>query len=197
MKGRSKKFEYILSDGAQKIMDIEGDEFSECDYGLAVDNSNGTIELSQQINTLAQAALQNQKLDFSTIMKLYSSGSTSEKVRLVEASEKRLQEQMEQQQQQQLQAQQQAAQQQLEQKQAELDIKEQQNIRDNETKIIIAQIGAEGQQAPIDTSGQIDQKHREKLSEQVREFNAKLKLENDKLELSKKKFQHDITSSKK
>ena len=47
-----------------------GDEFSELDYGLSVDNSSGLQELQQKIDMLAQAALQNQTLNFSTIMKL-------------------------------------------------------------------------------------------------------------------------------
>jgi hypothetical protein len=29
-----------------RIMDIDGDEFAEADYGLVVDNSNGIQELS-------------------------------------------------------------------------------------------------------------------------------------------------------
>ena len=41
MKGRNKKFQYLLSDNSTKIMDIDGDEFAESDYGLVVDNSNG------------------------------------------------------------------------------------------------------------------------------------------------------------
>jgi len=41
LKGRSKKFQYILSDGSMKMMDIDGDEFAESDYGLVVDNGNG------------------------------------------------------------------------------------------------------------------------------------------------------------
>ena len=59
LKGRSKKFQYILSDNSSKVMDIDGDEFAECDYGLVVDNSNGIQELQQKMDMLAQAALQN------------------------------------------------------------------------------------------------------------------------------------------
>jgi hypothetical protein len=46
MRGRTKKFPYILSDTSQRIMEIDGDEFAECDYGLVVDNSNNSQELS-------------------------------------------------------------------------------------------------------------------------------------------------------
>jgi len=42
-----------------KVMDIDGDEFAEADYGLVVDNSNGIQDLNQKLDTLAQAALQN------------------------------------------------------------------------------------------------------------------------------------------
>jgi len=38
-------------------MDIDGDEFSENDYGLVVDNSDGIQQLQQKIDMLAQAAL--------------------------------------------------------------------------------------------------------------------------------------------
>lgn len=57
LKGRSKKFQYLLSDGSIQIMNIDGDEFAEADYGLVVDNSNGLQELQQKLDMLAQAAL--------------------------------------------------------------------------------------------------------------------------------------------
>jgi uncharacterized membrane protein len=87
MKGRNKKFQYTLSDGSQKVMEIDGDEFAENDYGIVVDNGNGVQELAQKLDVLAQAALQNQTLSFSTIMKLYSSCSLIEKQRFVEKDE--------------------------------------------------------------------------------------------------------------
>ena len=57
LKGRSKKFQYLLSDMSTRIMDIDGDEFAEADYGLVVDNSNNIQELNNKLDTLAQAAL--------------------------------------------------------------------------------------------------------------------------------------------
>ena len=79
LKGRSKKFQYLLSDMALQIMEIDGDEFAESDYGLLVDNSEGLQKLNNQLDTLAQAAMQNQLADFSTIMKMYTSVSLAEK----------------------------------------------------------------------------------------------------------------------
>jgi hypothetical protein len=45
LKGRSKKFQYLLADNTLKVTEIDGDEFAESDYGLVVDNSDGMQEL--------------------------------------------------------------------------------------------------------------------------------------------------------
>ena len=74
-------------------MEIDGDAFAECDYGLVVDNSRGVQELQQKLETLAQAALQNQTLSFSTIMKLFMSASIAEKQRFVEVDERNIKQQ--------------------------------------------------------------------------------------------------------
>ncbi len=182
LKGRSKKFQYILSDTSTKVMDIDGDEFAECDYGLVVDNSNGTQELQSKLDTLAQAALQTQTLSFSTITKLYTSASLAEKQRLIERDEKSIQERQAQAQQEQLQSQQQMAQMQLQQKQAELEQKEQANIRDNETKIQVALIAAEAKkETDVENDGvapdEYSQEAKDKLAENIRQFDEKMKLE--------------------
>lgn len=189
-KGRSKKFPYILSDGSMKIMDVDGDEFAEADYGLVVDNSQGTQELAQKLDMLAQAALQNQTLSFSTIMRLYNSSSLAEKQRLVERDEQAIQERNAQAQQQQLQSQQQMVQLENEQRLAEMQQKEQANIRDNETKIIIAQIQASNKEDGI--SEPEDDDERADLREKIREFDEKLKLEKEKLSFERKKHSDDI-----
>lgn len=193
LRGRSKKFQYILSDNSMRIMDIEGDEFADADYGLTVDNSQGIQELSQKLDVLAQAALQNQTLNFSTIMKLYSSSSLAEKQRLVEKNEMALQERQAQQQQQQLESQQQIAESQLQQKQAELQQREQANIRDNETKILIAQIGAANQEDDGIEEQDFSEESRANLLEKIREFDEKMKLDKDKFAFNKKKHDDDVS----
>lgn len=91
LRGRSKKFQYILSDNSSKVMEIEGDEFAECDYGIVVDNSPNTLNLSDKLDALAQAALQNQTLSFSTIMKIYTNDSLAETQRMIEKDEQAIQ----------------------------------------------------------------------------------------------------------
>lgn len=194
LKGRSKKFQYILSDNSIRVMDIDGDEFADADYGLVVDNSQGIQELSQKLDVLAQAALQNQTLSFSTIMKLYSSSSLAEKQRLVEKDEQTIQERNAQAQQQQLESQQQIAQIEAEQRQAELQQKEQADIRDNETKLMIAQIQSNNKS---DNDGieeqEFSKEAKANLMEKMREFNERLKLDREKLSHDKKKHEDDVS----
>lgn len=197
LKGRKKKFEYILSDGARALETIDGDEFAECDYGIIVDSSQGTRMLMQKLDTLAQAGIQNQMFNFSTLMKLYSTDSISEKIRMMEAAERRAEELQQQQQQIQQQMQQEQLEAQAQQKQLEIEQKEIQNQRDNETKILVAQIQA---QASIDSgvaraSGftenpvtPISEKDRLQLQQQIQESKEKNQLEREKLQLEREKL---------
>ena len=193
LKGRNKKFQYILSDGSRKIMDIDGDEFAEADYGLVVDNSNAIQELQQRIDILAQAALQNQALNFSTIMKLYNSCSMAEKQRIVERNEQELIQRQQQAQQQQSQLQQQQMQQEAAAKEAEMQLKDQMNQRDNETKILVATISANSNQENDGIQEQpFSEEARANLIEKIRQFDEKMKLDRERLELDKYKSREDI-----
>lgn len=197
LKGRSKKFEYILPDFSKQMITIDGDDFAEADYGLVVDNSDGMQKLQSQLETLAQAALQNQTLSFSTIMKIYGSCSLAEKQRIIENDERRMREQVQQAQQQELQAQQQQAQ--MEQ-QTELQKMQQEDLlnqRDNETKILVAQINAQAKQENSEDGlndgieEPMSEADRAKLKQQIYEFNEKMKLEREKLAIQKEKNAED------
>ena len=193
MRGRSKKFQYILSDNSQKVMDIDGDEFAECDYGLVVDNGNGIQELQQKMDMLAQAALQNQTLNFSTIMKLYNSSSLAEKQRMVEKNEQELMQRQQEAQQQQLQAQQEQAQMEAQQREAEMQLKDAMNQRDNETKILIAEMNVQSQQEDGIVEPEFSEEARAKLLEQMREFDERIKLDRERLNFDKKKAETDAS----
>lgn len=197
MKGKKKKFEYITSTGALRFMEVDGDEFAERDYGIVVDNSQSTQMLAQKLDTLAQAGLQNQMFNFSTLMKLYSTDSLAEKTRMMANAEKHAQELQQQQQQMQQQMQQQQLEAQAMQKQLEMEQKDAQNQRDNDTRILVAQIQA---QANIDASvarasgftetpvQPISEKDRIELQQKMKEFDEKNKLEKEKLQLEREKI---------
>lgn len=197
LKGRKKKFEFILSDGSRQLTEIDGDEFAECDYGIVVDSSQGTRLLMQKLDTLAQAGIQNQMFNFSTMMKLYSTESISEKIRMMEAAERHGEEMQQQQQQMEQQLKQQQLEQEAQEKQLEMEQKDIQNQRDNETKLLVAQIQA---QASVDSSvarasgftetpaQPLSEKDRLTLQQQIQERQEKNQLEHEKLQLEREKM---------
>lgn len=190
LKGKKLKFSYILSNGSQKIMEIDGDEFAEADYGLIVDSSNASQDINQKLDMLAQAALQNQAVSFSTIMKLYGSASIAEKQRMIENNEKQLQERQDQQAQQAQQAQQETLEAQRQMEQAKMEHEDRLNQRDNDTKIIVANI----QHNADDGIEEIEysQEAKDKLAETIRQFDARLSLDKDRLKLEEKKTKEDL-----
>jgi len=193
LRGRSKKFQYILSDGTRKIMEVPGDEFCECDYGVIVDNSDDTKKFNAQIDSIAQAAAQN-SYHVSTLIKLYSSASIQEKIRMIERDEKQMQQQQEQAQQQQFQLEQQkiqAEQQMLATKMQQEDLL---NQRDNQTKIDVAEINSRAEYLRLGIYEEQNneeilreklQIERDKLAEDIRQFDAELRQKDDELKVKK------------
>jgi len=193
LRGKNKKFQYILPDLSTHVADIDGDEFAEADYGLVVDNSDGLQKLNSQIETLAQAALQTQAISFSTMLKIYGSSSLAEKQRLIANDEKALREQAAQQQQAELQAKQQAEQLKQQTEMAKMQQEDMLNQRDNDTKILIATINAQNKDVSVDMPDDksMSEGERAKLDEQIREFDKKHDLDRQRLEFDKEKANKD------
>lgn len=189
LKGRKKKFQYIMSDGTMQIVEIDGDEFAEADYGIVVDNSNNIQDLDSKLESLAQAALQNQKLSFSTLMRLFSSESLAEKQRLIEKDERNIQEREAKAQQQQLNIQQQEIEQKAQLEQSKMQLEDMLNQRDNDTKILIANMQAYNKDSE-DSS--YSQEAKDKLLESIRQFDERIKLDREKLEADKKKSKEEL-----
>lgn len=197
-KGRKIKFNYILSDGSSKLIEIDGDEFAECDYGIVVDNSNGAQELNQKLDMLAQAGLQN-GMSFSTVMKLYTTTSLAEKQRLVEADENKRLEQQQQQQEREYQLQQQQMQLNAQTAQQQQQLEYQMHKEKLETQILVAQINsvAEADRLALmnHDNAEANNLEREKMAEQARQFDAQLKESSkqfeSKLALDKQKQKDD------
>ena len=188
MKGRNKKFQYIMPDFAQRMVEIDGDAFAESDYGIVVDGSQQSQALNQKMDALVQAALQNQMINFSTALKMFASCSLAEKMRMVENNEREAQQRAQQQQQAEAQAQQQQAQMNAQLEQQKLELENTLNERDNDTKLTIAIMQAENaNQEPVET-GESD---KEALLEKMREFDLKLQLDRDRLEFDKQKADAD------
>ena len=194
-KGGKKKFEYILADGSKETIELDGDEFAECDYGIVCDSNNDIQQLNQDLRGLAQAGVQNDKMN-STLIKIFATRSTSERIRLIENYEKKV----EQARQREMQQQQTLAQQQLEMNAQVEQAKMQQEYimaqEKNETALLVAQINSKAEadrlalmnhdNAEANTFTQME------LDEKKRQFDAKMKQDTAKLELDKKKHQDDV-----
>ena len=192
MKGKNKKFQYITDDFASKFIDIDGDEFAENDYGLVVDSSETSQKLNQNLEMLAQAALQNQVIDFSTIMKLYGGSSLAEKQRLVEQSEREKLQQAQEAQQQQLQIQQEQIKAQQEMAQQQMQQQYMMNQENNQTKITVAEIAANSKlqttQLQLDNADDGSNQlymQQQQLDEQRRQFDIKARQADQKLKDTK------------
>lgn len=188
LRGTSKKFQYIIPGWTKKVIDIQGDEFCEADYGLVVDNSREVQELNQKLDILAQAGLQNQMFTFSTLLQLYSSCAMSEKIGIMRQAEAEAMQRAQQQQQAEQQMAQQQMQMQAQTEQAKMQQEDMLNQRDNETKLLIANIQAVSKR-DADGDGVVGEGEEDKqdLFEKIRQFDEKMRLEREKLDWDKKK----------
>lgn len=180
MKGGSKKFQYILSDNTSTIVDIDGDEFAEGDYGIVVEGSPETANLEGSLKEIAHAAIQTGNMQFSSILKVLTTPSMAEIQRIIEKDEQLIQERNAQSQQAELQAKQQIEEMKLKFEYDKMAAEEMRNIRDNETKLLIANI--KGSEETIDDGiEEVDPIEKAKLLENIRQFDAKLMFEKEKL----------------
>jgi len=195
-KGRKVSFRYQLSDGSWRLMEFDGDEFAENNYGIVVDGSTEIKNLDQKIESLAQAGMQNSSIKLSAIMRMWSSSlSLAEKIKIVEKSEKDAMKAAQEAQQQEMQMQQQQVQAQMAQRQAELDAQAAMNSENNETKIVVAQIQADNKMQVAQVSSaseddgipQISPDVKAKIDEQIREFNLNLQQDNKKIAIQKER----------
>lgn len=199
MKGKSKKFQYITDDYSNQLIEIDGDEFCECDYGLVVDNSDQAQKLNQNLEMILQAGLQNQMISFSTAMKMYSSASLADKQRMIERDEREKLQQAQEAQQQQLQAQQEQIQAQQQIAQAQMQQQDILNQRDNETKIQVAQIQAQAglektamQMDNIEDNSEEMKLKMAEFEESKRQFDIKSKQADQKLQDTKANMESQL-----
>lgn len=187
-RGRKMKFRYILDDGSEQLVEFDGDEFAECDYGLVVDNSNGSQELNQKLDMLVQAGLQN-GMGMSTAVKMYGTRSIAEKTRVLEADEKKRIEMQQQEQQRQYELQQQQMQLNAQMAQQAKELEYKMHLEDNQTKILIAQINGQAERERLEIINHEDgltkvqqlELENKKVEEDARQFDEKLKFEEKKL----------------
>jgi hypothetical protein len=166
LKGNNKKVQYILDDQTIEMLNIEGEEFAEADYGMVCTSSSKTAELEQAIKQYAQAFLQNGG-SMSTIMDIYFSPSLSDMKKKLEIAEEAINERNAKASDDQNKLAQQAQQDAVELEASKMDLEDRMNQRDNETKIYIAELNASMnnvEEVDEDNDGIDDSLELEKLS---------------------------------
>lgn len=195
LKGRNKKIQYLLGDESINLLNVDGDSFSEADYGILVSINNKYQELDQVLKELAHAGIQNDKMDFSTLMSIYMSDSISDIRRKIEMKEEEKLQQDQQQYQSQMEQQQQAIEQEGALREAAIAQEEVHNVRDNMTKIEIAMINAKKMlnDGDLDNDGLLDEteliKHKDKLMLEMKKLEQDMKKHKDNLEVKKAQVQ--------
>lgn len=137
----SKAAQYIMeSDLAQQIYTIDGELFSEADYGLTITDSTSQTELKNTLIQLAHAGIQSGNLNFSNFMDIYMTPSIADVRRKIERAENdNIQRQQ----------QQQEAQQKHEQEMLQMEIENREDVQrarieellvDRETKLMLEEI---------------------------------------------------------
>lgn len=84
---KNKKVQYVLDDASIQILNIDTEQFNECEYGLQVSTGSNVQELAQALKSLAQPALQAGILNFSSLMDIYSTDSMAAIRRKIEKAE--------------------------------------------------------------------------------------------------------------
>ena len=150
LKGQDLKFSYIGDDMTRQLMEIDGDEFAEEEYGLSVSNDDSINRMEQKLDGMVQMGLQNQMLSFSTAIKIYNSPSIREIQRLIMKDEQQMKESQAKQAEEQNKLQREAMEQAQMDKQVEQNLDIQKFNKEDDTKRYIAELQAETQRIQKD-----------------------------------------------
>lgn len=178
LRGNNKKVQYILDDQTIEMLNVEGNEFSEADYGLVCTSSSKAMELEQMLKQNAQAFMQNGG-SMGTIIDIYFSPSLADMRKKIEIAEQKMQQAQSKQAEDANKLAQQAQSDMMALEQTKLQLEDTKSLREDATKRYVAELNAsiklsEGSEQ-VDDDGIIDPIAEEKL-ELDRE-----KVKNDKL----------------
>lgn len=200
LKGNNKKVQYILDDQTIQMLNIEGDNFAEADYGLVCTASSKAMELEGMLKQNAQAFMQNGG-SMGTIMDIFFSPSLADMRKKIEIAEEKLQKQQSSAQDQQNKLAQQAQQDAMQLEQSKLQLQDLMNQRDNDTKLMIANMSSdvEGDDNDENNDGVMDLVQAGRLSldtdkakadqmVKMKNLDQQMKMHNDKMVREDKKI---------
>ena len=183
----NKKMQYILGDESIAMLEVD-DSFADGCYDILISFNDKYQKLEQVMESLAQAGIQNDKMDFSTLMGIYMSSSLSETRRAIELKEQEKLDRESQQFQQEQETRKVEAQSKAQVEQQVEAGEERRNIRDNEYKLLIAQLQSDAKQrGEFDEDGILAESelNREELQLKMQELQQKDKHHAAEIEVKK------------
>lgn len=195
LKDNKKKLQYITDDMSMQIIDIDGNEINEADYGLIVSSSANVKKVHQTLETLAQAFLQNGG-SYTTVIDILTSQSLADIRRKIEDSEEQTNARNAKVEEDRNAIAQQVAQQEAADKQLDRDLKIYEVDKRSDTEIQKAIIQSNDKQMALESSDDEDnepseleyQKHKDDLLLKIKSLDNQMKMHNDKMEKEDKKI---------
>lgn len=180
-RNKNEKLQYISDEMSSVITEVDGQLFNEADYGIMISNSTNDAELIQAMKQLAQAGLQNDKINFSGLMDIYLSESMSSMRRKIEQYEEESMQRAQQTEQARNEAVVESQRIAAEDNQAEREQRFQEKILESETKITVANINAASGQEGEGDNGEASRIALEKLKMDWQKFEKEMKLKEKEL----------------
>jgi|TARA_R110000787_G_scaffold40193_4_gene100161 hypothetical protein len=187
----NKKVQHVLDDGSTTMFQIDGD-FMESEYGIQITNGAKSFELIENLKQLAHAGIQNQMINFSDLLDIYTTDSVASIRRKIQRSDLEKQErdaqaqkQAQEMQAQQLEAAGKAQEEMLAHEKDEWSREDARNTEDNETKLQIAgmnlsaQGNTDGDEDGINDGINSDVHSIAGLQAQVRKIDADIKIKKE------------------
>lgn len=95
---KDKRVQYVLDDMSTSMLNLQGEQFNSCEYGIHITDGSADAELLSTMKQLAHAGIQNDKLNFSQLMDIFLTPSMSSMRRKIENAEREKEQQMQEQQ---------------------------------------------------------------------------------------------------
>jgi hypothetical protein len=183
-----KKIQYVLDDMSISTILLD-EKFSEASYGIFLSDSARDQETMEILKQLTHAALQNQQADLSDVVKMLTTDSPEEIKVLLEAAEEKKREQALQQQREQIESQKEMQDKQLAQEQEKQEFEKYKTDTNNETKIVVAEIGAHSREDNDKNNNQVpDDLEVQRLQTETQVNNQKASIEERKLAVKEKEI---------
>jgi hypothetical protein len=169
-----------MDDMTEALLEFDGQTFNEAEYGIMVNNATQDTKLKNLLESSMQVLLQN-NVSVSSIIDIYRTGDLSTMQRKIEQKEQEIAQREAEQNEAALKQRDREAQLKAQSEQAERDLKDKMNIRDNQTKLITS------------NPENLDE---EKLELDIKEHNDKMEKEKRKLDLEKEKLNETVRHNK-